>query len=162
MRNRGRGRAIIIPVMSRPWSLLSLLLVLAAVPSFADLHLVLTPSRVAGADGSVPLRLTVVNATPAAAENVRVGYVNAQSSIALAASPDWNCSETFGSVACAMTRPLAAGESATLDLRFHFDQPYGRREVFFNASATVGGAVQSVSALSGAALSRPFTVPQSC
>jgi len=157
MRNRGRGARIIIPHMTRPRFLFPLSFIFAAATAFADFHLQATPSHVPAADGDARLRVEVVNATPSVAANVELNYSDLSRHIVPVPGDGWACSDTV-SVTCKLLHPLAAGASAPLDLRFHFDGPYGRRELTFGAIGDLGGTIERSFLIAGAALYRRFTV----
>jgi len=128
--------------MTRPRLLLPIVLTLAAATATAsaDFHLDVTSGRFAGADGNVPIGIQVVNATSMEAQDVAVTYAGG----------------TFKPA-----HPLAPGESASFEARIHLDQPYARRDLRFDASATIAGATQRASAIGSAVLYKRFLVTQS-
>ena len=143
--------------MTPPRLLIPILLVLSTA-AFADFHLEVTQNR--AAEGAV-IRLTVVNATLSEAQNVYVGYPSTEPAVTQVASPDWNCTAPSASVICTLTPALAAGQSATLELRVNFGQtPYARKELGFVARATIEGTVQGSFVIGGAAQYRHFIVTQ--
>jgi hypothetical protein len=121
--------------MTRPRLFVLAFLVPAA--AFAQLQIDVTSGRFAGADGAVHIGVQVVNGTASEAQNVKV-----QSSL--------------GTIA--LDHPLASGASASFDVPVHLDQPYARRDVRFDASATIEGKTQIASAVGSAVLYKRFLV----
>jgi hypothetical protein len=125
-----------IPViMPRPRLLLLALLLPAA--AFAQLQINVTSGRFAAPDGDVHIAVQVVNATSSEAQNVHV-------------------QSALGTLT--LDHPLAAGASASFDVPVHLDQPFARRDIRFDASATIDGKTQSASAVGSAVLYKRFLV----
>ena len=139
--------------MSPPRILLSLLFAFSSA-AFADFHVEST-SNYLGADsaGNVPLHVAAVNATRSAATNVQVIYNDPVASID---APGWSCASSK----CTLDHPLAAGESATIDFRVHFDQPYGRKFVRMSVSGNVAGKIVGEFVAADVVLYRRFVVTQ--
>src|SRR5437870_2208874 len=127
--------------MTRRRLLLSLVLAVVATAAVADFHVETTSNRFdVDSSGNVPVHVAVINDTQDRADSVQLTLSDGFGILGFLDAPGWSCVKAGAQqTKCTLASAMAAGASASVDFRIHFDQPYGRKFVQVSVQANLAG-----------------------